>query len=433
MAGVKPLSPQRLTTLLFGCLALLLVVCIILFPDQAFKSSLQGLTVWWKLVFPALLPFFIVTEIMRGLGVLHALGALLDPLLRLLFKLPGIGGWAIAVGFTAGAPSGAAAVGAMRKDNLLSRDEAERLLTLSHVLSPVFLITVVGVGFLQDAQSGLMLGILHYGSAILVALWQQFRGSRQPLQPDIVSSRAVHDVMYANYGLLNRSIIAWRNAQAKDGRTFGKLLGDSVSNAVQQLMAIGGLMMMFSVIVNAVSLSQLLSVFSLALSASGIVSSQESEAFLSALLPGLFEAHIGAYSMTQSPAFTDTWQYAILSALFAWGGLSTHAQVKSFTLGTDIRYTSFLKSRVLHAVTAFVCTGILWKPLNGALNLTLPVWMQNPTAGMPAHSQWSLHDVNLWPLLSPTMLWFSGILLLMLLLSVFIAFAFRNHHRSTRE
>ncbi|MCS7459490.1 sporulation protein [Paenibacillus doosanensis] len=426
MAGLKMLSSQRMTTLTLGCLALLLVVCIILFPDRAFQSSLQGLTIWWKLVFPALLPFFIVTEIVRGMGILHALGALFDPLLRLLFRLPGIGGWAIAVGCTSGTPSGAVAVGTLRRDRLVSRDEAERLLALSHVMSPVFLITVVGVGFLHNAQSGLALALLHYGSALLVGVWQRISHSRHPLAADIAEKRAELQRASTATNLFSRSAYAFHVAKAKDGRTFGKLLGDSVTHSVQQLMAVGGLMMMFSVLVHALSMSEVLSFIGLAFSAAGFGTPQEVNSVIAALLPGLFEPHLGAYAVGQAEVFPGSWPYALLSALLAWGGLSTHAQMKSFTLGTDIRYTAFLKSRLLHAAFSFIATAAFWRPLNGLLSSGIPVWLPGSAPAPLSVQEW-----NLWPLLTPAFFWFSGILLLMLLLSVFAAFALRHNRRGS--
>lgn len=424
MVRMRMMSSGRLTTLVLGCLALLLVICIIVFPDQAFQSSLQGLSIWWKLVFPALLPFLIITEILRGMGVLHGLGALLEPLLRLLFKLPGIGGWAITVGLTAGAPSGVIAVGGLRRDKLITRDEAERLLTLSHVLSPVFLITVVGVGFLHNAQAGLLLAMLHYGSAILIAVFQRLTYVRTIAEREVVTNRRAEARSQPAAGLFSRSLAALQNAQAADGRTFGKLLGDSVGHSVQHLMAVGGLIMMFSVLTHAVSLSQVIPYVSLLLQGLDMGSASEWEHLLASVMPGLFEAHLGAYTLGQSYALTDSWQYAVLSALFAWGGLSTHAQVKSFTLGTDIRYSAFLRTRLLHTAAAFISTGLFWEPLNSWITRTTAPAFLSASAG--AYNGLSLSQINLWPLLSPLLLWSSCILLFMVLLSVFTAFAFRK-------
>ncbi|OXM84626.1 nucleoside recognition domain-containing protein [Paenibacillus rigui] len=432
MARIAFMSSQRLTTLVLGGLALLLVVSIILFPDQAFQSSLQGLTLWWKLVFPALLPFLIITEIVRGMGILHGLGALFDPLLRTLFRLPGISGWAIALGFTAGAPSGAVAVSKLRRDRLISREEAERLLSMSHVLSPVFLVTIVGVGFLHHAQTGLALAIIHYGTALLLGLWQRMTQPRVPAQPDVVVNRRSAESVFNGQNLLTRGMTALKNAQAEDGRTFGKLLGDSVVHAVQQLMVIGGLMMMFSVLIHVVSLSQVIPFAAHVLSAFGLSDSADARALLSALLPGLFEMHLGAFTLGQHTALSGTWQYALLSALFAWGGLSTHAQVKSFTYATDIRYSSFLRARLIHAALSFAATAAFWQPLNRIVSETAPTlqWTAMLADSSRSPGEWNLQILNLWLMVSPAMLWLGSILLLMLVLSVFTAFAFRHPDRT---
>lgn len=81
-----------------GGSAVLLVLCIIAYPDKSFQASLQGLKVWWTIIFPALLPFLILSEMLKAYGWVHGIGVLLDPFMRTLFQLPGIGGWAWSVG-----------------------------------------------------------------------------------------------------------------------------------------------------------------------------------------------------------------------------------------------------------------------------------------------------------------------------------------------
>lgn len=48
---------------------------------------------------------------------------------------------------------------------------------------------------------------------------------------------------------------AMEQAHRRDGRAFGRLLGDSVTSSVQTLMMIGGFIMMFSVIVQVLRLA----------------------------------------------------------------------------------------------------------------------------------------------------------------------------------
>ncbi|UUZ95772.1 hypothetical protein LJK87_15960 [Paenibacillus sp. P25] len=408
----------RTVTLLLSSAALGLVVSIILFPDEAFHASLSGLHLWWKLVFPALLPFLIMTELMRGLGLLHAFGILMEPLLRVLFRLPGTAGWVMALGLTAGMPAGASAVCSLRRDGQLTREEGERLLSVSHVMSPVFLIGVVGTGFLHNPTTGLALAILHYAAAILVALYQRIRS-------DGAGRQASRDEARGN--LLVRSIDAFHSAQARDGRTFGKLLGDSVSAGIQQLFIVGGCMMIFSVLLKVVSLSGILQSLSDLASVLGITGT-DALAVLTSLLPGLFEPHLGAYALTQPIPLTGPWPYALLSLLLGWGGLSAHAQVKSFTVGTDLRFTGFIRSRILHGDLASLLTLLGWEPLNrwlsGPITTDKTVFLPRFSAG------WSDGRDSLWPLVSPMMLQFGTILLLLTLLSVFAAFLFYRHRKS---
>ena len=62
---------------------------------------------WWEIVFPSLLPFFIVSEMLIGFGVVKFIGVLLEPFMRPLFKVPGVGGFVWAMGMASGFPAGA--------------------------------------------------------------------------------------------------------------------------------------------------------------------------------------------------------------------------------------------------------------------------------------------------------------------------------------
>src|SRR5699024_4557378 len=107
MSPKNPVLRSHIRSLIMGAIALFLVVSLIMYPEQAFNSSLKGLKIWWDVVFPALLPFFIASEILMGFGVVHFLGILLEPLMRPLFRLPGVGAFVVAMGLASGYPIGA--------------------------------------------------------------------------------------------------------------------------------------------------------------------------------------------------------------------------------------------------------------------------------------------------------------------------------------
>ncbi|WP_159887013.1 nucleoside recognition domain-containing protein [Paenibacillus puerhi] len=426
MPRLSALISPRLATFLLGAGALALVVSIIAFPDQAFRSSLQGLHLWWKLVFPALLPFLILTELLRGLGLMHGFGVLLEPLFRALLRIPGIGGFVIAVGFTAGMPAGAAAVSALRSNRQLTREEGERLLAASHLLSPVILISVVGVGFLNSAPAGLALAVIHYGTALILAVVHRLR---LPAPADKTYSAR------PNAGVFRRFFSAWEEAREQDGRTFGKLLGDAVVSSVQQLFVIGGFMMMFSLILQAITLTGLVeAAASFLLAWSDGALSDLLSPILAASVAGLFEPHLGAYALTRllAPGTEGglPWGIAALSAFLAWGGLSSHAQVRSLTAATDLRFSRFVLARLQHGGIAYIATLLAWHPLYAYFGRPAAISAWAPS--LAQNHSWLMEQHRWWPFISPMMLQFGSTLLAMLLLSIFAAFLFHRGRKSSK-
>ncbi|WP_052770226.1 nucleoside recognition domain-containing protein [Paenibacillus sp. IHB B 3415] len=165
---------------LSGAAAILLAIAIVLAPESSFKASLAGLKLWWTLVFPALLPFLILSEMLTASGFVHGIGVLLEPLMKRLFRLPGAGGWTLVLGITAGFPAGAGAVMQLHKQGDITDKDAGRLASMVHYASPVTLLIVVGTAFLHSPAAGYALLAIHWLSG-LAAGWLSalFSGTRK--------------------------------------------------------------------------------------------------------------------------------------------------------------------------------------------------------------------------------------------------------------
>ncbi|OCT13857.1 hypothetical protein A8709_19995 [Paenibacillus pectinilyticus] len=412
MQPMNTRSNSKLTTLVLGVLAGLVVVSIILFPDKAFQSSLEGLTVWWKLVFPALMPFLIMAELLIGFGVVQGTGVLLEPLMRLIFRLPGVSGWALASGFIVGFPAGAKITASLREKNLLSRTETERLTALSHVCSPLFLIMVVGIGFLHSAKLGILLAIIHYISAIITGFLMRLGKKPVAAEPKTVNlMQGDPSTIWAS------ALTTMRKAYWDDGRSFGKLLGDAVANAVQTLMLIGGYMMIFSVLINVISITHFADILrpftQFLLSFMNIFTDTTPH-----WIKGLMEVHLGAYSFSQANDLPLLPQMALLSTFLGWGGLSAHAQVAGFHQKTDARYLFFLQSRALHAVLALFTTIVLWTPLQMLFMDSEPSFLWLDKSSGEAAASFPVNGESAWGLWGPMLTQFLFIFSLMLLISI---------------
>ena len=124
-------------------IAIFLTISLIIFSERGFQAAVHGLHTWWEIVFPALLPFFIMAEILMGLGVVHFIGALLEPLMRPIFKLPGVVAFAFAMGLASGYPIGAKITGNLRREKLCTQVEGERLIAFCNTADPLFMVGAV--------------------------------------------------------------------------------------------------------------------------------------------------------------------------------------------------------------------------------------------------------------------------------------------------
>ncbi|MCR8641795.1 sporulation protein [Paenibacillus sp. N1-5-1-14] len=418
----KIVTPRR-GTLLLSLASAACVAVIIAFPDQAFQASLNGLQVWWKYVFPALLPYFILTELLVGMGLIHGIGTLLDPLLRWTLRLPGVSGWAIAVGAISGFPTGAKATAKLRSENLIGQHEGERLLAISHLASPALVLTVIGVSFFASPAIGGLLLTVHYLTAIMAAI-VHFREGRKKEKPCGVGQLNVgvegksHEAISERNGNEERLVVAKENQQSerlnahsrrssplaamkaahvRDGRSFGKLLGDSVTSSVGNLMVIGGYILMFSVLLHALTMTGVAAGLTSLL---GVVMPHDvaasASAAVRALLSGFLEPHLGAYAWSQS-GLPLMWQVAGAASVLGWGGLSAHAQVRALTQETDLRYGPFLRFRLLHSVLAAGLTVALWRPWLALGGGSQPSFFDAAAGSSAAHEQATAY--GMWPMM----------------------------------
>lgn len=340
---------RQTSTYIYAGFAVLITALIVAFPDDSFRASLEGLRVWWEIVFPALLPFFIAAEVLMGLGVVHMMGVLLEPLMRPVFNVPGVGAFALAMGLASGYPIGAKITGQLRTQRMCSRVEAERLLSISNTADPLFMVGAVAVGMFGDAQLGVTLALSHYTASILLGLIMRF------YRCDDSESKAPEQAR--NKGLIRRALEELVSARDADGRSIGQLLGDAVKDSVATLLMVGGFIILFSVvtrIVSVVGIAQMIAApLSAALRPFGVDSS-----LIDPLVKGFFEITIGCDAASNATASLFS-RVVTASAIIAWSGLSVHAQVASLIHKTDIRLHAYIGARVIHAALAAIVSVLM--------------------------------------------------------------------------
>ncbi|HZK56644.1 MAG TPA: sporulation integral membrane protein YlbJ [Desulfosporosinus sp.] len=314
----------------------LLALGMFVYPQEVLSSAGGGLTLWWKFVLPALLPFFILSELLMAAGFVHFLGVLLESFMRPVFRLPGKAAFVVAMGYTSGFPMGAVLTARLRKGGEITRVEGERLLAFTNNPSPGFMLGAVASGLLGKPTLGIILAGSVYLANLLVGFL--FRFYRVTPSPPI-SNRLPS---------FKRAWQEMKEAQGKDRRALGKILSDAISQSITTVLMVAGFMAFFSVILRLLNIWHI-TAFLAALT--HIVITGMPLPILQAFFNGLFEMTLGC-QYTIKVVSGLNYQVALLTLLMGWSGFSVFAQVAGFISETDLRFAPFVVARALQGIFA---------------------------------------------------------------------------------
>jgi len=337
-----------------------LTVLIVAQPKAAFEASIFGLKLWFDVVFPALFPFFTMSEVLMGLGVIHFGGVLLEPAMRPLFRIPGVGGFVVAIGLASGYPLGAKMTGQVCRQGLCTPVEGERLVAFANTADPLYLIAGVSFGMFGMPEVGAALVASHYLAVLLVGLAMRFHAGGRMGTVEKPARRGKRSA------LLARALQAMEEARRQDARPIGQLFGDAVHSSLRSMLFIGGCIMMFSVFLQTLTAAGVVtwvaSAVSFVLSPFGI-----SDGIVQALIKGIVEITIGSDAAARATDADVLQRVTVASGIIAWSGLGVHAQVAAMVHGTGIRMAPYVFARFLHGVFAAAIAWLIMGPLRPAL------------------------------------------------------------------
>lgn len=382
---MKNLMASKLKTAIFALTVTFIGLSIIISPKDSVQAALNGLKIWGNNVFPSLFPFFVVSEIMIGLGVVNFIGVLLEPFMRPLFRVPGVGGFVFAMGVASGFPAGAKFTARLRQEKQLTSVEAERLVTFTNSSNPLFMGGAIAVGFFHNATLAVLIMASHYLGNLLVGFTMRFHGKSNKKDINKSSIRSIS---------LKQAFLEMHQKRLNDERTIGKILGDAVNSAIQTLLMVGGFIILFSVLNNVLSLINITQLIALTLGF--ILSIFSIPAELSGpFFSGLLEITNGAQLISDTKETSLFHQMIIVSFILGFNGLSIQAQVASFLAEARIRFWPYFVARLLHGLYASIFTILLWEPLNNKYSYT-----DIPTTSPQESVATSDFFINVWSIIN---------------------------------
>lgn len=297
-------------------------VLLFVFSKDITSSIIFSISIWKDNLLPSLFPFFVMSDLLLAYGFVDIISFFLGAIMTKWFYLPKDAAFAFFVSLFSGFPSGSKYVNDLLNAKKISIEDANYLIMFTHFANPFFIVTTIGLFLLSNVKAGYIILISHILSNIIVAFI--FRKKKVILNNDNNYKKAFY--------------------LSSPDKPFITILTNSIFKSFKTLVNMLGIIMIFLMITT---------IIKKIIPVRGITNG---------LLSGFLE-------MTQGVKYISSLDISlpikasILSAIVSFSGLSVHFQVKSIIDGTDIKYSNFLKARVVQSFISFFLTLAIFKIL----------------------------------------------------------------------
>lgn len=308
---------------------LFLLFCLLCFPQALLQKSIESVDLWFNLVLPSLFPFLTATGILIRLGIAHKLGHILQPIMKPIFGLSGICAFPFILGMISGYPSGAKITVTLYQKKALSKKEAQRILAFCNNPGPLFVVGTAGTAFLKNPYLGYFMLFCTFAGAIATGILLRF------------FYHTKNDIDYKSTSYTIPSVT----------EPIGKILADSVADAMETVTQIGGFIILFGVIIEAFHQT---GIFTFLTNIISIILPLSSDA-IAGIIGGILEMTNGASLLSQAPEQIHI-QLVCITAILSFGGLSILAQTLGILSPINISSAKYFLSKCINSIfSAIIC------------------------------------------------------------------------------
>lgn len=194
------------------------------FPKETLSGASDGLLLWFQIVLPTLLPFFILTNLLIYTNSIVYISYICSPLLQRLFSVSENGSFVVLAGFLCGYPVGAKVTADLVKTERISLSEAKYLLSFCNNTSPAFIMSYIVIQNLKDETLLVPTMLILYISPVLCSfLFRKF------------------------YHINRNTITSNETINSKPSFSF-EILDSCIMNAFENITKVGGYIILFSIL-----------------------------------------------------------------------------------------------------------------------------------------------------------------------------------------
>ena len=303
------------------CLGGLLVWCLA--DAGAVRDSVaEALALCARSVVPSLFPFLVASSALLALGFGELAAPWLAGLMEPLFRVPGAGSAALVLGLVGGYPIGAKTAADLYRENLVSREEAERLLAFCNNSGPAFILGVVGAGVFASSRVGVLLYLAHAAASICIGILFRFYKAGPTARREERQSRPQFHA-----------------------QRFTTAFTGSIKISFLSTLNICAFVVFFTVVIQLLIRSGFLpglaQVLGTVLAPFGLTPE-----WAQRLLTGALEISSGVWTLSGDGTLSG--KLILAAFMLGWAGISVHCQVLSFIGGSGLSVGTYLVGKLLH-------------------------------------------------------------------------------------
>lgn len=326
---------------------------------------LEGVLLYGTKILPSLLPFLFVTKILSNFDFIFILCSKFKFLSKFLFNTPQISFYIFFMSVISGYPIGAKLTSEFYERNLITKDDAQKILSYCSTSGPLFVIGSVGVGFFASNKIGIFLFLSHILSSIINGIIfghaNIYRKNNNKLlnfsnnlltkkEFTIKNNNEINSPKFKNNLLCQPDENDKTKNYAQPKNKFS--LDECMYNSVRSVLIVGGFIVIFYVFIQIMLDNNLLFPLTKLFEFLGL-SHLEAQGFSA----GLFEITKGISLLSKSLNLRLV--FVLSSFLISFSGISILMQSVTFLDKTNVSIKLFVFQKFIHGIISAIIAFIL--------------------------------------------------------------------------
>ncbi len=297
---------NNLINLLITILLVYMFIFIFLYSMESKEAIIYTEDIFLYNLLPSILPSLIISSLLIKYNFINILSKLFKNIIRYLFNLSESCTFPILISMITGFPTGSKYVKDLLDNNTISIEEANHLIMFTSFSNPIFVISLIGEGLLDNKNLGLLIYLIHVLTGLFIGILFRRKNSSHTITKSI----------------------------SKKNLVFINELKDSIKSSSIILLNMFGIIIFFVIIIT-------------------IIDKTFPNNLLTLILKGLIEITIGITNISKY-RISLRLKASIIGMILSFNGLSIHFQTKSIIEGSRIKYNNYLIARIIHSILCFI-------------------------------------------------------------------------------